>query len=78
MNLYVNHLLLSWNDPSDGLMHSLAKLLMDYSLKDEEWLYEQIKPLQATGELMEVLNSAIKKSELKVSTPVCNTNTICK
>lgn len=63
------------NDPSDGLMRSLAKLLMDYSLKDEDWLYEQIKPLQATGELMEVLNSAIKKSELKVSTPAFATPT---
>lgn len=63
------------DNPSDGLMRSLSKLLMDFSLKDEEWLYDQIKPLQETGELMKVLNSAIQKSELKVATPLFATPT---
>jgi hypothetical protein len=63
------------NDPSEALIKTLAKRLMNYSLRDEDWLYEQIKPLQEPRALLEVLNSAIKKSELKVATPLFATPT---
>lgn len=63
------------NEPSEALIKALSKRLMDYSLKDEDWLYDQIKPLQEPRALLDVLNSAIKKSELKVATPLFATPT---